>query len=150
MIQLELVTLAGTKFNKEVHEVLLPTPDGQIAIFKNHAPLVSLVSGGMIGVRHKPEHFDDMIEYFATQGGVAEMSENGVRVLVDEAAGSDELDEAEVKEALERAHKLRDEAKDQMSLEHAQAMIDRSRTELKVAELKKRKRTRSRAPDNIQ
>lgn len=142
MIKFELVTLEGTKFSDEVHEVLLPTPDGQIAIFKDHMPLVSLASQGMIGVRHKPEHPDDMVEYFATNGGVIELSDNMVRLLADEAASGDDLDESEIKAALERAHKLRDEAKDQMSLEHAQTMIDRSRTELKVAELKKRRRSR--------
>lgn len=140
MIKFELVTLQGIKFRDEVHEVLLPTPDGQVAIFKDHMPMISLASEGMIGVRKKPEYPDDMIEYFSTSGGVIELSENTVRLLADEAAGEDELDEADIQAALERAHNLRNEAKDQMSLEHAQAMIDRSRTQLRVAELKKRRR----------
>ncbi len=142
MIKFELVTLEGIKFASEVHEVLLPTPDGQVAIFKDHMPMISLASQGMIGVRKKPEYPDDMIEYFSTGGGVIELSENTVRLLADEAAGEDELDEADIQAALERAHNLRNEAKDQMSLEHAQAMIDRSRTQLRVAELKKRRRSR--------
>lgn len=140
MIKFELVTLEGVKFSDEVHEVLLPTPDGQVAIFKDHMPMISLASEGMIGVRKKPEYPDDMIEYFSTSGGVIELNENTVRLLADEAAGEDELDEADIQAALERAHNLRSEAKDQMSLEHAQAMIDRSRTQLRVAELKKRRR----------
>lgn len=144
MITFELVTLEGIKFHDDVHEVLLPTPDGQIAVFKDHMPLVSLASQGIIGIRHKPEHPDDMIEHFATNGGAIEISENTVRVLVDEAAGGDELDEAETAKALERAQNLRKEAKDQVSLEHAQQMIDRTQTQLKVAELKKRSRKRPR------
>lgn len=140
MIHFELVTLEGKKFDASVYEVLLPTPEGQIAIFKGHAPLVSLVAEGMIGVRQKEDHPDDMVEYFATTGGVVEVSESSVRMLVDEAAGSDELDEAEAKKALARAEKLRDEAKDHVSLEKAQQTLDRSRTQLKVAELKRRRR----------
>jgi F-type H+-transporting ATPase subunit epsilon len=50
-----------------------------------------------------------MIEYFATNGGVIEVSEDHVRVLVDEASGSDELDAAELEKALERAKQLRSE-----------------------------------------
>ncbi len=142
MIKFELVTLRGIKFSDTVHEVLLPTPQGQIAIFKDHMPLISLASQGMIGIRRKPEYPDDMIEYFSTGGGVIELSDDTVRLLADEAAGEDDLNEADIKAALERAHNLRNEAKDQMSLEHAQAMINRSRTELKVAELKKRRRSR--------
>lgn len=140
MIHLELVSLEGIKYDADVHEVLLPTPDGQIAIFQNHAPLVSLVAEGMIGVRQRDNHPDDMIEYFATTGGVVEVTETAVRMLVDEAAGSDELDEAEAEKALERAKQLRNEAKDQVSLEHAQQMIQRSATQLKVAGLKRRHR----------
>lgn len=144
MITFELVTLEGVKFHDNVHEVLLPTPEGQIAVFKDHMPLVSLASQGVIGIRHKSEHSDDMIEHFATNGGAIEISENTVRVLVDEAAGGDELDEAEIAKALERAKNLQKEAKDQVSLEHAQQMIDRTQTQLKVAELKKRSRKRPR------
>ena len=144
MIKFELVTLDGVKFRDEVHEVLLPTPQGQVAIFKDHMPLISIASEGMIGVRRKPEYPDDMIEYFSTNGGVIELSDDTVRLLADEAAGEDELNEADIKAALERAHNLRKEAKDQVSLEHAQATIDRSRTQLKIAELKKRSRRKSR------
>ena len=140
MITFELVTLEGIKFHGDIHEVLLPTPDGQIAIFKDHSPLISLASQGMIGIRHKPEHPDDMIEYFATNGGVVEISENTVRLLADEAAHSDDLDDKEIQAALEKAQQLRKEAKDQSSLEHAQAMIDRTTTQLKVAQLNKRRR----------
>ena len=145
MIKFELVTLDGVKFSDEVHEVLLPTPDGQVAIFKDHMPLISIASEGMIGIRRKPEYPDDMIEYFSTNGGVIELSDDTVRLLADEAAGEDELDETDIKAALERAHNLRKEAKDQVSLEHAQATIDRSRTQLKIAELKKRSRRKSRS-----
>ena len=144
MIHFELVTLEGKKFSDDVHEVLLPTPDGQIAIFKNHAPLVSLATEGIIGVRHKPEHPDDMIEHFATNGGVIEVNDDAVRVLVDEASAGEEVDESEAKAALERAKQLRKEAKDQVSLEHAQQQVNRSATQLKVAELKKRSRRKPR------
>lgn len=140
MIHLELVSLEGIKYDAEVHEVLLPTPDGQIAIFQNHAPLISLVAEGMIGVRQRDNHPDDMIEYFATTGGVVEVTKTAVRMLVDEAAGSDDLDEVEAEKALERAKQLRNDAKDQVSLEHAQQMIQRSTTQLKVAGLKRRHR----------
>ncbi|CAN5666331.1 ATP synthase F1 subunit epsilon [soil metagenome] len=140
MIHFELVTLEGIKFSDTVYELLLPTPDGQIAVFKNHAPLVTLATVGVVGIRHQENHTDDMIEYFATNGGAIEISDNTVRMLVDEAADSDELDEAEIKNALERAKQLRAEAKDQVSLEKAQQQIQQSSVQLKVAELKKKSR----------
>jgi hypothetical protein len=57
---------------------------------------------------------------------------------VDEADHADDISEAEAKAALERAQKMKVEAKDQVSLEHAQALVDRSSVRLQVAALKRR------------
>lgn len=140
MIHFELVTLDGTKFGDDVHEVLLPTPQGIIAVFEHHMPLVSLASPGIISVRKKSNHPDDFMERYATNGGVIEVADNKVRVLVDEASHADEINEQEVKKAVEHARKLRSEAKDQMSLDKAQNLLDRSTTRLRVAELKRKRK----------
>lgn len=140
MLRFELVTLDGTKFGEEIHEVILPTADGYIAVFQNHAPLVSLAVPGVISIRGKESTPDDMLEHYATNGGVIEISENTVRVLVDEADAAEEINEAEIKKALEEAHALRAKAKDQVSLDQAQQLIDRSAVRLKVSELKRRRR----------
>lgn len=140
MIKFELVTLNGTKLRDEVHEVILPTPDGYIAVFEKHAPLISLAVPGVISVRQKASQPDDLMSHYASNGGVIEIADNTVRVLVDEADAADEINEAEIKKALEEAHKLRAEAKDQISLDHAQSLIDRSAVRLKVADLKRRRR----------
>lgn len=142
MVKFELVTLDGTKFSEDVHEVVLPTPDGYIAVFEDHAPLVSLANAGVISIRRKDNHPDDMMEHYATNGGVIEVLNNTVRVLVDEADAADEINEAEIQKALERARQLRAEAKDQVSLDHAQQLIDRTAVRLKVADLKRRRHTR--------
>jgi F-type H+-transporting ATPase subunit epsilon len=142
MILFELVTLDGIKFRKEVYEVQLPTPNGKIGIFKNHSPLVSIASPGIISIRHKQNEPDDMQEFIATKGGVIEITEDTVRMLVDEADREDEINEKEIKEAHERALKLRAEAKDELSLQHAQTMIERTGTQLKVAELRRNRRNR--------
>ena len=83
MITFELVTLDGAKFGEEVYEVVLPTADGYIAVFPNHMPLVSIASPGIISVRRKQGDPDTKLEYFATNGGVIEIADNKVRVLVD-------------------------------------------------------------------
>ncbi len=142
MLRLELVTLDGTKFNEEVHEILLPTPDGQIAVFPHHMSLVSLASPGIIAIRRKSNDPDDLMEYFATNGGVIEVEGSTVRVLVDEATQAEEVDEAEALKAYDAAQKLRQDAKDQVSLNKAQALIDRQAVRLKLAGLKRRQRRR--------
>lgn len=140
MIHFELVTLAGTKFKQQVYEVQLPTPDGYVGVFEHHMPLVSLASPGIIKIRHKAGEPDDMQEVIATNGGVIEILDNTVRVLVDEADLADEINEKEIRDAHEKALRLKAEARDKVSLDHAQSLLDRTTVRLKVAELKRRRR----------
>lgn len=141
MIKFELVTLEGVKFSQDVYEVILPTIDGTIGVLSGHMPLISVATNGSIAVRHKAGEPDDMRDYFAVSGGVIEVSENKLTVLVDEADHADEVDEAEAKKAYELANKLKSEAKDQVSLDKAQSLIDRHSTRLQVSRLKRRRKT---------
>jgi F-type H+-transporting ATPase subunit epsilon len=138
MIHLKLVTLTGVKFDDDVHEVLLPTLDGRIGVLTNHMPLVSAAATGIISIRRNAKDTDSVMEHFATNGGVIEVANNTIRVIVDEADNSNEINEAEVKSALDRAMKMKSEAKDQVSLEHAQTLIDRNSVRLRVAQLRRR------------
>lgn len=142
MVTLELVTLDGPKIDEQVYEILLPTSEGAIAIYAQHMPLVTTVVPGVISVRRNKGDADDKIEVFATNGGVAEVGAKAVRILVDEATHAEDLVEQEEREALERAHKLKAEAKDEVELEHAQNLIDRQAVRLKVAELRRGRKAR--------
>jgi len=140
MIKFELVTLDGTKFGEEVYEVMLPTPEGHVAIFQHHSPLVSIATPGIITIRRKENDPDERLEFFATNGGVIEVLDNIVRVLADEADREDEINEEEAQKAFERAQALLKESKDQVSLDKAQNLMDRSAVRLKVATLRRRNR----------
>ncbi len=138
MFHFQLVSLSGKKFDEEVYEVILPTKDGEIGVLQDHMPLVSVADTGVITVRRNPKDSDREREYFATNGGAIEVSENTLRVLVDEADLADNINEAEAQAALERAEKMKAEAKDEVSLEHAQQLVDRHAVRLQVAGLKRR------------
>lgn len=140
MIKFQLVTLDGIKYADEAYEVILPTPDGLIAVFKNHMPLVSIASPGVISVRRKANDPDDFMERYATNGGVIEIVDNEVKVLADEADHADEINEQETQKAIEQAKKLRAEAKDQVSLDAAQSLLDRQSVRLQVAGLKRHRK----------
>lgn len=138
MIHLQLITLSGTIFDDDVYEVLLPTMDGQIGVLQNHMPLISAATHGVISVRRKSTDRDEDMEVFATNGGVIDVVDNTLRVIVDEADHADEISVAEAEAALERAQQMKAEAKDEVSLEKAQALVDRSAVRLQVAGLKRR------------
>lgn len=139
-MKFQLVTLLGAKVDQDVYEVILPTAAGEIAVFPGHEPLVSIATSGAIAVRHAKADTDDKLEYFAISGGVIEVRPDSLRVLVDEADSGDDIIEAESKVALERALKLKAEAKNQVELEKASALVDRHAVRLKVADLRRRHR----------
>lgn len=139
MIHLQLISLAGTKFDGDVYEVLLPTLAGQIGVLPGHMPLISVATNGVISVRRQPRDPDFAMEHFATNGGVIEVSGDVLRVLVDEADHANDINEAEAEAAHQRALRMKLDAKDQVSLEHAQALVDRTAVRLQVAGLKHRR-----------
>jgi F-type H+-transporting ATPase subunit epsilon len=138
VIHFQLVSLSGTKFDDDAYEILLPTLDGEIGVLQDHMPLISVVTNGVIAVRRESHDSDAQREYFATNGGVIEVSGNKLRVLADEADNADDINEAEAQAAYDRAQKMKAEAKDEVSLEQAQSLVDRQSVRLQVAGLKRR------------
>lgn len=136
----QLVTLLGTKIDKDVYEVILPTAAGEIAVFPGHEPLVSVATPGAIAVRYAKGDADSKLDYFAISGGVIEVAPDSLRVLVDEADNADDIVEAETKAALDRALKAKSSATSQVELEKASALVDRHAVRLKVADLRRRHR----------
>jgi F-type H+-transporting ATPase subunit epsilon len=116
--------------------------DGEIGVLQDHMPLVSVATTGVIAVRKESRDTDRDREYFAISGGVIEVSNNALRVLVDEADNADDINEAEAEAAMERAKQLKAEATDEVSLEHAQQLVDRHAVRLQVASLKRRHQKR--------
>lgn len=139
-MDLQLITVTGRKLDTKVYEVMIPTQSGDIAVFPDHEPLITLAKPGVIAVRHDKTDGNDRLEYFAISGGVVEIGNNRIRILVDEADHGEDIVEAESKAALDRALKMRDEAKDSVELEKAHALVDRHMVRLKVADLHRHRR----------
>lgn len=139
MIRFQIVTLSGVKFDEEVYEVILPTPDGQIGVFPNHMPLISMAVPGVIMVRRAQRDSNSKLEYFATDGGIIEIIDNTIKILADEAVHADDIHEEASKKALIAAEEAYKNAKDKVSLDKAQAMIDRQAVRLDVAKYKRRR-----------
>jgi F-type H+-transporting ATPase subunit epsilon len=139
-MNLELITLLGKKIDREVYEVMIPTADGEIGVFPGHEPLVTIAVPGAIAVRYSKTDPDSSLDYFAISGGVVEVSQGNVRILVDEADHGDDIIESESKAALARAIELRDNAKNQVELEQAHQLVDRHSVRLKVADIRRRHR----------
>lgn len=137
-MKLELITLSGEKLSEEVYEVTIPTTAGEISVFAGHVPLVTVAREGVLYVRRKKTDRDEVRDVFAINGGMIQVDQRTVRVLVDEAESPGDLIAHEVEAALERAKEQRANAKDAISISEAEAMMNRAAARLKVANLRRR------------
>jgi F-type H+-transporting ATPase subunit epsilon len=122
--------------------VILPTAAGQITVYPNHEPLMSVLVPGIISIRKNAKDPDSSMDHYATYGGVVEISNAGTRVLVDEAEHSDEIDQVEAEKAQATAQKLMETAKSPIEINEAQAMMNRQAVKLQVADLHRRHKAR--------
>jgi F-type H+-transporting ATPase subunit epsilon len=132
--------MLGVKVDQEIYELIVPTSTGEIAVFPGHEALVTLAVPGVIAVRYQKGDPDNKLEFFAISGGIVEISQKAIRVLVDEADHGDDIIEAESRAALDRAIELRENAQNQIELEKAHQLVDRHSVRLKVAELRRHHR----------
>ena len=133
----ELVSLDGVKFKAQAYSVILPTAAGQVTILAQHEPLLSVVVPGIIAIRRDKNDPDYKVEHYATYGGVLEVTKDGARVLVDEATHGSEINEAEAQKAHDAAVAMLKQAKDQVELDKAQALVDRQIVRLDVAKIRR-------------
>ena len=140
-MKLKLVTLAGVQLNDEVYEVIIPTIDGEISVYPDHEPLVTVAKEGVVTVQRGKNDSEERREYFAISGGIIEITGKTVKILVDEADHGANIIEAETQAALERAIAMRDNASSDIELDKAHQLIDRHMVRLKVADLQRRRRS---------
>lgn len=139
-MKLKLVTLTGAKLTEDVYEVQIPTAAGDISVFDDHEPLVTIANPGVLLVRRNKSDSDDDQEVYAINGGAVHIMDNEVKILVDEADHADDIIAAEAESALERAREQRLGAKDAVTISEAEALINRAQVQLKVAGLRRRHR----------
>jgi F-type H+-transporting ATPase subunit epsilon len=137
-MKFELVSLDGVKFSAQAYSIILPTASGQVTILPGHEPLLSVVVPGVIAIRRDKSDPDYHVEHYATYGGVLEVTDEGARVLVDEATHGDDINIAEAEKAHQAALDMRKSASNQVDLDKAQSMVDRHAVRLEVAHLRRR------------
>ncbi|MCU0315260.1 MAG: ATP synthase F1 subunit epsilon [Fimbriimonadaceae bacterium] len=129
--KLSVVAPDRTVYEDVVKSVILPGIEGYLGVQSNHEPLIVALRPGIIeyvettGIRH----------YVSITGGFAEVSDNNVIVLADEAKLSREIDLALEEKILEDARKaLRGEASS-MTSQQATAAIERATVRIKTARM---------------
>lgn len=126
-LKLEIVTAEGPVYSDDVEMVTLPGVTGQLGVYAQHVSLITQMVPGEIIVRKEGRD-----TFFATGGGLIEVTATGVAILTDLAVQSDKIDEAEAEEARKRAEaRLKDKLSDE-EVAHINASLARSLAQLRV------------------
>ncbi len=82
LIKIEIVTPLELLKSKETKMSVLPGSEGELGIMSRHTPLMTLLNRGIIKLFNEDDLVTDQI---AIDGGVADVSEEGITVLSERA-----------------------------------------------------------------
>lgn len=133
MLSVEVVTPERVVHKAQGDLVLLPTVEGQIGVRKGHIPLIVPLKAGEVIV--KQDNGEE--ELYAVAGGFAEILDDQIHILADNAARAEELSEEQVQAAIERARKLKEEATADHEFSDAAAQLEANLARLKIIQRKK-------------
>lgn len=120
----ELVSPEKLIFSGEVEQVDVPGEEGDFGVLKDHAPFVTPIRPGVLTIHadHKPPTM------IVVRGGFAEVGPNGVTVLAQEVTPVDELDPAQIAQAIKDAEEDIADAKDDATRDKAAERLDHLKT----------------------
>ncbi|CAN5337123.1 F0F1 ATP synthase subunit epsilon [soil metagenome] len=132
-LHLSIVTPEKTTFSDTVETVVIPGLLGELGILPQHTPLLTGLKPGELRYTK-----DGKSHELAVGEGLVEVMPDKVSVLTDLAVGSEEIDEAAVQKALDRAEAALKEISGDEEVAAVQAAIQKSLAQL---HLKRKRRT---------
>jgi len=138
VLRLEIVTAERLVYSDEVDMIIAPGIMGQLGILPHHAPLMTMLEPGELRLKKNGEE-----TYMAISGGFLEVLHNKVIILADTAERAEEIDIAHTIEAKQRAQEQLQLRPPGADLIAAEAALRRSLAQLKVAERRRKRETRT-------
>jgi len=124
--QLAVVTPEAAVLDIEARFVALPAHDGEIGVLRNRAPLVIKLDVGLL----RAEGDDGTTTRLYVDGGFAEMIDNRLTVLTEDAKDPGSLDRAAAMERLVEAQAMT--AEDATAMAARERALRRARVQLKL------------------
>ncbi len=130
---LSVITPQRKAFSEQVDSVSVPTPDGTIEVLAHHEPLFTQLAPGEVKILSGGKEF-----FLAIGGGFMEVlpKKGGVSILVSRAVHASEINEAEIRKAMDSAKMLIARQAKGEELAQAVAILHRTILELKVSKRK--------------
>ena len=119
VVQFELVSPERLVLSSEVSMVVVPGAEGDFGVLPGHAPMISNVRSGVISI-----YDDHAIEArIFVAGGFAEVSNNRLTVLTENAVALDEIKRADADARLAEAREAVGDASDDRSRANAEKQL---------------------------
>ena len=117
--QLELVSPARLLLSRPVETVILPAAEGEMGVLPGHAPMIVVLRGGVISVTEGGQ----VTERLFVGGGFAEITQDRVTVLADDATPVASLSRAAAADVLTAAEAAMVESQPLTHEKRARAMV---------------------------
>lgn len=117
-LKLEVVSPAKLLLSEDVTAVTVPGREGNFTVMGDHAPVMSVLRPGFVHVEGGAE------EWIYVGGGFAEVANESVVILAEDARLVSEFNRAEIEEAIAAAEKQAAEAESIEDTDAAQLIAD--------------------------
>lgn len=130
LLSCRVITPDAVVYDGEVESAVLPGQEGKFGVLYNHTPYMAVLTAGPIRLQES-----DRTVSMACSGGFAEVADNRIRILVETAELSADVDAERAREALERARRrLENRHEEDVDVPRARRALRRAEVRLKVAE----------------
>jgi F-type H+-transporting ATPase subunit epsilon len=119
-IELEIVSPARLVLSRPVDMVVMPGYEGDLAAMENHAPMITLLRGGVIALYDGA----NVVSRFFVGGGFAEITPERCTILADDVVPVEELSAAVAQKNLEAAEAAWTSV-DKLDINARDAVLDR-------------------------
>ncbi|KNF09713.1 ATP synthase epsilon chain AtpC [Gottschalkia purinilytica] len=130
---LEIVTPDRKFFEEEVTMVVARGVEGDIAILKNHIPIVTPLDIGIVKIKNGNEE-----KKAAIAGGYMEVTKEKTTIVTDSAEWPEEIDVERAKRAKERAENRLNKDKSEIDVARAELALKKALNRIGIAEYSKK------------
>jgi len=131
-LKINILTPAGQVYSEDITSCMIPGVEGQFQVLENHAALLSIVEIGPI----KIVDANAKTIYFATSGGMCEVIDNNINLVVESAELSSQIDVKRAEDAKSRAEKRISQKSEDINIDRARLSLLRAANRLKVAQIR--------------
>ena len=135
-LHVDIVTVEGRRFRGDADFVVAPGSEGELGVLPHHVPLLTALAPGSVRVRNEGEE-----QFFFVSGGFLEIRPDQVTVLADAAERAEDIDEARAEEARRSAEAMLQQKLSDADQAAASAALARAEARLRLAEIRRRRRT---------